>query len=164
MITEEGRSRLELLAWGAGLLVLVALLYTLRAVLSPPLVLPLLLAVLWPVRGRPGMAALMTGAALMTVYWLLALYGGFLGPFVGAVVVAYLMAPVVERLVQRRVPRGLAILMVAIVPMIVLVVIVAIAGPQLWEQLLALGSRVPKVAENVVAWLQGARDKVANLP
>ncbi len=164
MITDEGRHRLELLAWGAGLLVMVALLYTLRAVLSPPLVLPLLLAVLWPVRSRPGMAALMTGAALLTVYWLLELYGGFLGPFVSAVVVAYLMAPVVERLVQRRVPRGLAILMVAIVPMIGLVVIAAIAGPQLWEQLLALGSKVPKVAENVVAWLQGARDKVANLP
>lgn len=164
MSTEAQRERRELLAWGAGLLVLVALLFTLRALLSPPLVLPLLLAVLWPVRGRPGMSALMTGACLLTIYWLLALYGGFLGPFVCAVVLAYLMAPVVDRLVARRVPRGLSILVVAIVPLGLLVLIVTIAGPQLWEQLLALGGKVPRVAENVVTWLQGVRDQVSHLP
>jgi predicted PurR-regulated permease PerM len=161
---DEAGPRREWLAWGAGLLVLVVLLYTLREVLSPPLVLPLFLAVLWPLRRRPGMAALMTGAVLLTVYWLLALYGGFLGPFVCAVVVAYLMAPLVDRLTARRVPRGVAIVLVGIVPLVLIGLMVAIAGPQVWDQVLALGAKVPRVAENVVAWLQGMRDRIANLP
>ena len=124
MIPDEQRPRLELLAWGAGLVALVVLLYTLREILSPPIVLPLVLAVLWPVRQRPGMAALMTGATLLTLYWLLALYGGFLGPFVCAVVLAYLMAPIVDRLVARKVPRGLAIMLVGLVPLALLVITV----------------------------------------
>jgi predicted PurR-regulated permease PerM len=161
---EEVQTRRELATWATGLVLLGVLLWTLREILSPPLVLPLVLAVLWPLRQRPGIGILMTGAVLLTLAWLLALYGGFLGPFVCALGLAYLMAPLVDRLAQRRVPRGLAILVVAVVPLALLVVVVTVAGPQLWDQLLALGGKIPRVAETVVAWLQGLRDRIGNLP
>lgn len=164
MTTEDTLTGRELATRASGLVLLGVLLWTLRAILSPPLVLPLVLAVLWPIRQRSGVGVLMAGAVLLTVAWLLALYGGFLGPFICALGLAYLMAPLVDRLTRRRVPRGLAILVVAVVPLLLLVVVVAVAGPQLWDQLVALGGKIPRVAETVVAWLQGLRDRIGQLP
>ncbi|MDZ4862941.1 MAG: AI-2E family transporter [Gemmatimonadota bacterium] len=146
----------------AGLLYLL-LLVSLRDVLTPPLVLPLALAALWPLRDRPGVGIAMAGAVLLTLAWALALYGSLLGPFILALGVAYLLAPLVDRLEQRGVKRGLAILLVVLPPLAVVVILVALTGPQLWAQAVAVTNAMPRFATTALELLSGLRARLERL-
>lgn len=147
----------------AGLLY-VLLLVALREILAPPLVLPLLLLALWPLRGRPGVRPAMAIAVVLTLFWGLKLYGGLLGPFLLALAVAYLMAPAVARLERRRIGRGAAIGLVAIPPLAALVLLLILAGPQVWAQAGALVSALPRFATTVLAFLSDFRTRLEGLP
>jgi len=142
----------------------VLLLVTLREILAPPLVLPLALVALWPLRDRPGVRAAMTIAVVLTVIWGLKLYGGLLGPFLLALALAYLLAPLVARLERRRVSRGLAILLVALPPVIALVVLLLLTGPQVWNQAVTLVHAIPRFAATVLDFLAGVRSRLERLP
>lgn len=147
----------------AGLLY-VLLLITLREILTPPLVLPLVLLALWPLRDREGVRAAMGSAVLLTVIWGLKLYGGLLGPFLLALAVAYLLAPLVARLERRRVPRGLAILLVALPPVVGMVALALLAGPQVWNQAVAIVNATPRFANTLLDFLAGLRTRIESLP
>lgn len=147
----------------AGLLYLL-LLVTLREILSPALVLPLVLVALWPLRGRPGVQPAMMIAVALTLVWGLARYGGLLGPFLLALAVAYLLAPLVARLERRRVPRGTAIVLVSLPPLILAVLLAILAGPQVWSQAVALVSALPRFATTLFGVLDGLRTRLEALP
>lgn len=147
----------------AGLLYIL-LLISLREILSPVLILPLVLAALWPLRGRAGAQTAMAIAVLLTVFWGLKLYGGLLGPFLLALAVAYLMAPLVGRLERRGVKRGLAIVLVALPPIFATVVLLAFAGPQVWQQAILLVNAIPRFASTLLDFLSGLRSRAELLP
>ncbi len=147
----------------AGLLYIL-LLVALRGILAPPLVLPLLLVALWPLRGRPGVRPAMAIAVALTLVWGLKLYGGLLGPFLLALAMAYLMAPAVARLERRRISRGLAIALVAIPPLAALVLLLLLAGPQVWAQAVSLVSALPRFATTVLAFLSDLRTRIEGQP
>ncbi len=163
MTTDTTTSRDGLPAILAGLLY-VALLVTLREILAPPLVLPLVLVALWPLRARPGVRPAMAIAVALTLFWGLKLYGGLLGPFLLALALAYLLSPLVAWLERRRVNRGLAILLVALPPAIGLAVLLALAGPQVWDQAVRLVSATPRFVSRLVEFLDGFRTRLAALP
>ncbi len=147
----------------AGLLY-VLLLVTLREILSPALVLPLVLVALWPLRGRAGVRPAMAIAVALTLVWGLARYGGLLGPFLLALAVAYLLAPLVARLERRRVSRGTAIVLVSLPPLILAVLLAILAGPQVWSQAVALVSALPRFATTLYEFLAGLRTRLEGLP
>lgn len=146
----------------AGLLYLLLLL-SLRDILSPPLVLPLLLVALWPLRRRAGIQTAMGIAVGLTLIWALGRYGGLLGPFLLALAVAYLLSPLVAALERRRVSRGLAILLVALPPLAAVVTLMALAGPQLWAQAVTLVNAMPRFATTVLEFLNGLRTRLEGL-
>lgn len=147
----------------AGLLYIL-LLVSVRDILVPPVVLPLTLLALWPLRNRPGMKIAIGTAVGLTVIWGLKLYGGLLGPFLLALALAYLLAPLVAALEQRRVSRGLAILLVAIPPLAALVLLIALAGPQLWGQAVTLVNMLPRFATTLLDLLSTVRARAETLP
>jgi predicted PurR-regulated permease PerM len=147
----------------AGLLY-VLLLVTVREILAPPLVLPLVLLALWPLRDRDGVRGAMGIAVFLTVIWGLKLYGGLLGPFLLALAVAYLLSPLVARLERRRVPRGLAILLVALPPVVGVVALALLAGPQVWNQAVAIVDATPRFATTLLEFLAGLRTRIESLP
>ncbi len=147
----------------AGVLFLL-LLVAVRDILLPPLVLPLLLAALWPLRDRQGIRLAMGVAALLTGVWGLALYGSLLGPFLLALAVAYLLAPLVAGLEARRVPRGLAIMLVAVPPLGAALALGLVAGPQLWHQATTLVEALPRFATTLLGWADGLRQRLEALP
>ncbi len=146
-----------------GMLYLL-LLVSLRDILSPPLVLPLALLALWPLRDRPGVRPAMGIAVALTLVWGLKLYGGLLGPFLLALAVAYLMAPLVARLEQRRIGRGLAIGLVALPPILGLVLLAVLAGPQVWDQAVSLVSALPRFAGTLMTFVATLRTRLEGLP
>jgi predicted PurR-regulated permease PerM len=158
-----GLDRRDVAAGIVGLVLVLALLWSLQEVLSPPLLLPMVLAVLWPLRNRAGVPQLMAGATLLTLFWLLRLYGGLLGPFVFALAGAYLVSPAVDALTRRRIPRAVAVLLVTVLPLAVIALMVASTGPQLWDQFAALAGRIPRLAETLVAWFEDIRNNVSRL-
>ena len=147
----------------AGLLY-VLLLVSLREILAPPLVLPMALAALWPLRARAGVQTAMLIGVLLTLVWGLKLYGGLLGPFLLALAVAYLLAPLVRRLEARRVPRGLAIGLVALPPVAALVLLLILAGPQVWQQAVTLVNALPGFASTLLGLLDTLRGRAEALP
>jgi predicted PurR-regulated permease PerM len=146
----------------AGLLY-VLLLVSLRDILTPPLVLPLVIVALWPIRERAGVRTAMGIAGGLTLIWGLKLYGGLLGPFLLALALAYILSPLVARLEQRRVPRGLAILLVALPPVIALIGLAVLAGPQLWSQAVSVVNAMPRFVTTVLGFLDGIRLRLEGL-
>ena len=146
-----------------GGLLYILLLVSVREILAPPVVLPLALLALWPLRARPGMQAAMGVAVALTVIWGLKLYGGLLGPFLLALAVAYLFAPLVGRLERRGVGRGLAIGLVALPPLLGVVLLAALAGPQLWNQAATLVNALPRFATTLIDFLSGLRGRIESL-
>lgn len=161
-MSEASSSRDPLPTLLAGLLY-VLLLISLRDILTPPLVLPLVIVALWPIRERAGIRTAMGIAGLLTLIWGLKLYGGLLGPFLLALALAYVMSPLVARLERRRVPRGLGILLVALPPVIAMIVIAMLAGPQLWTQAVAVVNAVPRFATTILGFLDGVRLRLEGL-
>ncbi|MBK7349330.1 MAG: AI-2E family transporter [Gemmatimonadetes bacterium] len=147
-----------------GGMMYVLLLVTLREILAPPLVLPLALLALWPLRDRPGVRVAMGIAVALTLVWGLKLYGGLLGPFLLALAVAYLLAPLVARLEQRRIGRGTAILLVALPPILGLALLAALAGPQVWDQAVTLVSALPRFATTLMSFVATLRTRLEGLP
>ncbi len=149
--------------------VLVALLFAVlllgaRDILIPPVVFPILAWGLWGYRDRPGIVPILNAAGALTVLWVLYAYGHLLGPLVLAFVIAYLLAPLVGALERRRFPRGPAVLVVTVPVVALLITLVALSGPQLFDQASSLLSRGPGMIATVLAWLDGVRDRLALLP
>ncbi len=161
-MTESTPNRDLLPALLAGMLYLL-LLVTLRDILVPPLVLPLVLVALWPLRARAGMQTAIGIAVLLTLFWALKLYGGLLGPFLLALAVAYLLSPLVAALERRRIPRGVAILLVALPPVAACVALILLAGPQLWAQAGAVVSAMPRFATTLLEFLDTLRGRLESL-
>jgi predicted PurR-regulated permease PerM len=146
-----------------GGLLYILLLVSLREILAPPVVLPLTLLALWPLRARPGVQAAIGIAVALTLLWGLKLYGGLLGPFLLALAVAYLLAPLVGRLERRGVGRGLAIVLVALPPLAGAVLLAILAGPQLWNQAVTLVNALPRFATTLLNVLSGFRARIEAL-
>lgn len=161
-MTEHSPSRDLLPALLAGVLYIL-LLITLRDILIPPLVLPLVIVALWPLRARSGIQTALVIAVTLTLFWALKLYGGLLGPFLLALAVAYLLAPLVARLEQRRVPRGLATLLVTLPPVAASIALALLAGPQIWNQAVAVVSAMPRFASTLLDFLNTVRARLEAL-
>ena len=132
--------------------------------LTPPLVYLLFVWAVWPLRGRGEVrSALMVATALIGL-WFLKEFGSLLTPFLVSIGAAYVISPLVAVLTRRGVSRGLAIVCVA-VPIVALVVtIILVSGPQLFDQSQTLVSRLPSFADRAVTWLAGVGDRLAQLP
>jgi predicted PurR-regulated permease PerM len=146
-----------------GGLLYILLLLSLRDVLTPPVVLPVVLVALWPLRARPGIRSALGIAVGLTLLWALKLYGGLLGPFLLALALAYLLAPLVAALERRRVGRGLAIVLVALPPLAGFMLLALFAGPQLWTQAVTLVNGIPRFATRLLEFLSGLRARIEAL-
>jgi predicted PurR-regulated permease PerM len=142
-----------------AMLVLGALLYTVREVLSPLVLLGLLLLVLWPERRQPFVGRLLVAAGAVTVLWVLAATGSLLAPFLLGLSFAYLLAPAVAWLVRHRVPRALAILLTLLPFLCGLVLLVVLLVPALERQAVDLAVRLPALLQRLGQWILDLRTR-----
>jgi predicted PurR-regulated permease PerM len=142
-----------------AVLVLGALLYTVREVLSPLVLLALLLLVLWPERRQPFVARLLIAAVTVTVLWILSVTGSLLAPFLLGLAFAYLLAPAVTWLVRHRVPRALAIVLTLLPFLGGVVLLVVLLVPALERQAVDLAARLPALLQQFGQWLLDLRTR-----
>ncbi len=142
-----------------AILVLGALMWQVRGVLSPIVLLALLAMVLWPERRQPFVARLLVAAAALTLLWILSVTGTLLAPFVLGLAFAYLLAPAVAWLVRHRVPRPLAIVL-ALLPFLGgIVLLVLLLVPALERQVVDLAARLPALLQRFGQWLLDVRTR-----
>jgi len=142
-----------------AVLVLGALLYAVRAVLSPLVLLALLLLVLWPERRQPFVGRLLIAAVTVTVLWILSATGSLLAPFLLGLAFAYLLAPAVAWLVRHRVPRALAIVLTLLPFLGGVVLLVVLLVPALERQAVDLAARLPALLQQFGQWLLDIRTR-----
>lgn len=143
----------------AVILVLAFFLYAARDLLNPLILFAVLWAVLLPFRGRPGHVALVTVAAVVTVFWLLADAGSVLAPFVLALVLAYILDPLVDHLERIRVSRGLAIGILSLATVVLLAATTFLALPAAARQLGEVVQEVPIFLQRLVGWVQDVEQR-----
>lgn len=132
--------------------------------LTPPIIYLLFAWAVWPLRARTEVrSALMVATALIGL-WFLKEFGSLLTPFIVSIGAAYVISPLVAQLTRRGVSRGLAILGVAIPIVAVVVTVILVSGPQLFDQSQTLITRLPSFADRAVEWLAGVGDRLARLP
>ena len=142
-----------------AVLVLGALLYAVRGVLSPIVLLAVLGLVLWPERRQPFVARLLVATVALTVLWVLSVTGSLLAPFVLGLAIAYLLAPAVAWLVRHRVPRILAIVLILLPFLVGLVLLVVLLVPALERQVVDLATRLPGLLQQFVQSLLDLRTR-----
>lgn len=142
-----------------AMLVLGVLLYAVREVLSPIVLLALFGLVLWPERKLPFVARLLVAAVALTVLWVLSVTGTLVAPFVLGLGIAYLLAPVVGWLVRHRVPRVLAIILTLLPFLLGLVLLVVLLVPALERQVVDLAARLPALLQRFSQWVLDLRTR-----
>ena len=132
--------------------------------LTPPVVYPLFVWAVWPLRDRTEVRSALMISTVIIALWLLDEFGAVLTPFVVSVGVAYVIAPLVALLSSHKVPRGLAIVLVVLPIVAIVALVVIISGPQLVDQSQAMVTRLPGFADRTVEWLASFGDRLAKLP
>jgi predicted PurR-regulated permease PerM len=140
-----------------AILLLALLLYAVREVLSPLVVLALLCAALWPERRNRHAARLLAIAAALTAVWLLWVAGSLLAPFVLGLAFAYLLAPAASWLEGHRVPRWLGSLLVLLPFLAALVILIALLVPAIQRQIVQLAQQLPVLLSRLADWLDRLR-------
>ena len=142
-----------------AVLLLGALLYAVREVLSPLVLLALLLLVLWPERRQPFVGRLLIAAVTVTILWILSATGSLLAPFLLGLAFAYLLAPAVAWLVRHRVPRALAIVLTLLPFLGGVVLLVVLLVPAIERQAVDLAARLPTLLQQFGQWLLDVRTR-----
>lgn len=146
----------------AVLLVLGFLLFALRPVLNPILLLFVLWAMLIPFRGKPGHMPLLVIAALLTAIWALATTGSLLAPFVLAFVLAYILDPIVDKF-EWRMPRTLAIVILTLPVIGVLAVFVFLVVPAAVGQLGEVIQQAPLLFDRLAGWAEATLERLSRV-
>jgi predicted PurR-regulated permease PerM len=144
---------------GPVLILLGLLLWSVRGVLTPLLLFPLTVLVLWPARHHAVGLRLLIAVGAVFGAWLVADLAPVLAPFAFALAVAYLLAPAVMRLERRRVPRTAAIALVLVPFLLGLLLLLLLAIPVLERQVVDLAGRVPELARRLFEWGMALRER-----
>ena len=161
----EGRLQIwRVLQAIVALFVFGLLVFGVQELLNPFVLFLILLIVLIPFRRAPGYVLLVSVAAILTMYWLLATTGFLLAPFVLGFGLAYVLDPLVDALVERRVARSLAIVLLALPVVGAGVAAVLFGIPALVGQIDELVQAAPELVALVGDWLSGIREFVVGIP
>ncbi len=135
-------------------------LWDVRATLTPFVVFPVLLFLLWPQRVHALGRHLIVAVSLVFAVWLLGQHGSVLLPFALSFAVAYLLAPLVNRLERRRVPRTMAIFLVLLPFLGAIVGLFLLLVPEIERQLIDLAGRLPELGNRVAGWVLALRQRL----
>jgi len=145
------------------LLTAAALIFSMRSVLTPVVLFPLFILLMWPFAGDRRHQLAIVAACIVFLIWMLDTLGSLLAPFLLAAALAYILDPAIDMLERRRVPRSIAILILAL-PALALVVLAAFLGvPALISQIDQLLEGVPAAIERVGVWLTNLATRFGRL-
>lgn len=149
----------EVLLLVGGLLLLLALLYTMEfpqsgSFLSPPLIALAGGVLLWPIHTNTAARAMLLSGGVLLLIWAIARTSTILIPFVAVYLLAYLLHPIVTRLDRRhRIPRWVSSMVVTTLVVGLFITTVVIIAPNIVEQIDRLSRQTLGALEALRGWL-----------
>ena len=137
-----------------GLALFMALLYQMRSFLTPPLIAGALLVLLWPLRGRRAVHALLLSSGFIFFIWVSYTLSVFLIPFGIVFLVAYLFNPVVTHVhLHWRVARWLSSLIVTFLMVSTIALLGLFLVPTILDQFEMLITRTTQSVQDLQNWI-----------
>lgn len=140
-----------------------ALFFSMRSVLSPLVLFPVLMLLLYPFAGDRRHRVAVIATTLVFLLWMLSTLGGLLTPFLLAAGLAYILDPLADRLQKRGVPRAIAILLLALPALAILAVVAVLGIPALLREIDQLIDQVPAAVERVGMWVATLDQRLARV-
>ena len=146
--------RYDLLLITGGAILLLAFIYALRDMLSPPVISLLMLMFLLPLKSHKIKSFLIFMTIALFLLWFIAHSGTILMPFILSLLFAYLFDPVIEFLESWRIPRTLAVLIIVILVLSILALGLIFLIPQLIRELKELINMSIDYSGKIADWVE----------
>ncbi|KQC14013.1 MAG: hypothetical protein APR63_06540 [Desulfuromonas sp. SDB] len=144
-MTENAREN-----WLIKILILIlvsVLLFSVRHLLSPPIVAFLVLLVLFPERGKNWAKPFIFLSSIVLILWVISQLKLILIPFILAFVVSYIMHPIVQWLQKRKIPKIIAIIMVELTFVALIALFLILLVPILINEINNFIKQVPQLVQ-----------------
>lgn len=125
----QSLGRIEIVLLVGGVLLLLVLMYTIQAILSPFLVLGAILFLLYPLRSYGLAKNIMWLSITLFALWFFYTISGILAPFIISLILAYLLNPAVGWLERWKIPRWASSLVLILLAVGVIVLVLFFVLP-----------------------------------
>jgi predicted PurR-regulated permease PerM len=153
----ESLSRLEIVLITGAVILLMLLIYTIQAVLTPFLVLGAIVFLLYPVRSYTLPRTIMWLAIILFAIWFTYSISSILAPFIVSYLLAYILNPLVSKLAQWKIPRWLSSLVLILISIAVIVMMLFFVLPIALTQFEGLLDGLQRLFEEFRNWLLSSR-------
>lgn len=151
-------SSLDVVVITAGLVLLVLLLYTLEALISPILVVGVIVALLYPLRENKVAKNIMILSGGLFVIWFLYTVEEILAPFVLSLFFAYLLHPIVTRLeTSWKIPRWTSAVFIICCVIALVIVLLVLGLPHIVAQFEGILQSIGVISTQFVEWVLDGR-------
>lgn len=146
-------SKVEVIVLTAGMLLLLFLIYTIRIVVSPFIVLGAIVFLLYPFRVRTTARRIMWLAFLLFTVWFLYSIVAILVPFAVALLLAYILHPLITKVEEWGIPRWLSSLLLVVSGIAVITLIILLVLPVALRQFSGMLDALSKIASDFTNWV-----------
>ena len=151
----------EAIIFSAGIVLFLFLIYTIRDIASPFVVLGAILFLLYPLRSNLMARNIMWLSVLLFFLWFLYSIVGVLAPFVVAMLFAYLLHPMVTKVETWGIPRWTSSLVIILCGIAILTVVALLVLPIAFAQLSGILEAASMITNDFTNWMFSNRMEVS---
>lgn len=151
-------SILDIIVISTGLILLLLLLYSLEALISPFLIFATIVFLLYPLRGIPVAKNVMLLSGMLFTLWLFATIDEILSPFILSLFLAYLLHPIVSKLETAwKIPRWSSAVFIICVSIALLIILLVLGLPHIIGQFEGILQAIGTISTQFVEWVLDGR-------
>ena len=154
-------NRVEAIIFSAGIVLFLFLIYTIRDIASPFVVLGAILFLLYPLRSNIMARNVMWLSVLLFFFWFLYSIVGVLAPFVVAMLFAYILHPMVAKAESWGIPRWATSLVIILCGIAVLTVVALLVLPIAFSQFSGILEAASMISNDFTNWMFSNRMEVS---
>ena len=154
-------SKVEAIIFSASLVLFLFLIYTIRIIASPFIVLGAILFLLYPLRSNVMARNIMWLSVLLFFLWFLYSIVGVLAPFAVALLFAYILHPLVTKAESWRIPRWASSLVIILCGIAVLTVVALLVLPIAFAQFSGILEAASMITNDFTNWMFSNRMEVS---
>lgn len=157
-IPAQPTSVLDTVVISTGLLLLLFLLYSLEALISPLLIFGTIILLLYPLRENNVAKNVMVLAAALFLLWFLFTIESILSPFILSLFLAYLLHPIVTKLETAwKIPRWTSAVFIICISVALVIVLLVLGLPHIIGQFEGILQAIGTISTQFVEWVLTGR-------
>ncbi|MCK9408601.1 MAG: AI-2E family transporter [Bacteroidetes bacterium] len=151
-------SILDIIVIATGLILLMLLLYSLEALVSPFLIFVMILFLLYPLRDIAVAKNVMLISALLFALWLIATIDEIISPFIFSLFLAYLLHPIVTKMETAwKIPRWSSAVFIICISIALVIVVLVLGLPHIIGQFEGILLAIGTISTQFVEWVLDGR-------